>query len=67
MNSELMIALYLLLDQKKETIACSSINLVRNAKAPKKNLDLRSMIEGTPVKPVFRKVADFNSYTRKNN
>lgn len=43
MNSELMIALYLLLDQKKETIACSSINLVRNAKAPKKNLDLRFM------------------------
>lgn len=43
MNSELMIALYLLLDRKKETIACSSINLVRNAKAPKKNLDLRLM------------------------
>jgi len=31
------------------------------------NLNLRNMIEGTPVKPVFRKVADFNSYTRKNN
>jgi glutamate-1-semialdehyde 2,1-aminomutase len=30
-----------------------------------KNLNLRDMIEGTPVKPVFRKVADFNSYTRK--
>lgn len=27
--------------------------------------DLRSRIEGEPVKPVFRKVADFNSYTRK--
>ena len=31
-----------------------------------KNLNLRSMIEGTPVEPVFRKVADFNSYTLKN-
>lgn len=26
--------------------------------------NLRSKIEGEPVKPVFRKVADFNSYTR---
>tara|TARA_B100001057_G_scaffold499219_2_gene609048 strand:- start:1796 stop:3181 length:1386 start_codon:yes stop_codon:yes gene_type:complete len=33
----------------------------------KNNLKLRGMIKGTPVKPVFRKVADFNSYTRKNN
>ena len=33
----------------------------------KNNLKLRRMIKGTPVKPVFRKVADFNSYTRKNN
>ena len=33
----------------------------------KNNLNLRSMIEGIPVKPVFRKVADFNSYTRKNS
>ncbi len=32
-----------------------------------KNLNLRNKIEGIPVKPVFRKVADFNSYTRKNN
>jgi glutamate-1-semialdehyde 2,1-aminomutase len=31
----------------------------------KKNL--RSQIEGYPVKPVFRKVADFNSYTRRGN
>jgi len=30
-----------------------------------KGLDLRSQIEGTPVRPVFRKVADFNSYSRK--
>jgi glutamate-1-semialdehyde 2,1-aminomutase len=28
-------------------------------------LTLRSMIEGEPVEPVFRKVADFNSYTLK--
>jgi len=27
------------------------------------NKNLRSLIEGEPVKPVFRKVADFNSYT----
>jgi len=27
---------------------------------------LHSMIEGDPVKPVFRKVADFNSYTAKS-
>ncbi len=32
-----------------------------------KNMRLRNKIEGIPVKPVFRKVADFNSYTRKNN
>tara|TARA_Y100000768_G_scaffold63599_1_gene43731 strand:- start:34217 stop:35608 length:1392 start_codon:yes stop_codon:yes gene_type:complete len=31
------------------------------------NLNLRNRIEGIPVKPVFRKVADFNSYTLKNN
>lgn len=30
-----------------------------------KGLDLRSRIDGIPVRPVFRKVADFNSYTRK--
>ena len=29
------------------------------------NKSLRSFIEGEPVKPVFRKVADFNSYTTK--
>jgi glutamate-1-semialdehyde 2,1-aminomutase len=29
------------------------------------NKPLRSFIEGDPVKPVFRKVADFNSYTTK--
>jgi hypothetical protein len=33
----------------------------------KSNTSLRSKIEGNPVKPVFRKVADFNYYTRKNN
>ena len=32
-----------------------------------KNLNLRNLIEGIPVRPVFRKVADFNSYTRRNN
>ena len=31
------------------------------------NLNIRNKIEGIPVKPVFRKVADFNSYTRKYN
>lgn len=30
-----------------------------------KGLDLRSQIDGIPVRPVFRKVADFNSYTRE--
>ena len=30
-----------------------------------KNLNLRSLIEGIPVRPVFRKVADFNSYSLK--
>ena len=30
-----------------------------------KNLSLSSLIEGKPVEPVFRKVADFNSYTLK--
>ena len=32
-----------------------------------KGLDLRAQIEGIPVRPVFRKVADFNSYTLKKN
>jgi len=31
-----------------------------------KKKNLRSLIEGNPVKPVFRKVADFMSYTVKN-
>jgi len=31
-----------------------------------KNISLRNMIEGEPVKPVFRKVSDFNSYTSKS-
>ena len=31
------------------------------------NLNLRSSIEGIPVKSVFHKVTDFNSYTRRNN
>lgn len=30
-----------------------------------KGVSLRSRIEGIPVRPVFRKVADFNSFTRK--
>lgn len=30
------------------------------------NKPLKSFIEGEPVKPVFRKVADFNSYTTKD-
>lgn len=30
-----------------------------------RNRPLRGFIEGEPVKPVFRKVADFNSYTTK--
>lgn len=30
-----------------------------------KDIDLRSLIEGVPVRPVFRKVADFNSYSLK--
>ena len=32
-----------------------------------KKLKLRNLIEGIPVRPVFRQVADFNYYTRKNN
>ena len=32
-----------------------------------KNLNLRNLIEGIPVRPVFRQVADFNYYTRENN
>lgn len=34
-------------------------------KAVDSNASLRSLIEGEPVKPVFRKVADFNSYVTK--
>ena len=30
-----------------------------------KKLKLRNLIEGIPVRPVFRQVADFNYYTRK--
>jgi glutamate-1-semialdehyde 2,1-aminomutase/spore coat polysaccharide biosynthesis protein SpsF len=32
-----------------------------------KKLSLRGEIEGEPVKPVFRKVTDFNSFTAKSN
>lgn len=39
------------------------LKLFKDAVSKKKNL--RSLIEGVPVKPVFRKVADFNSYTVK--
>lgn len=39
------------------------LKLFKEAVSKKKNL--RSLIEGVPVKPVFRKVADFNSYTVK--
>ena len=39
------------------------LKLFKDAVSKKKNL--RSLIEGVPVKPVFRKVADFNSYTLK--
>ena len=34
-------------------------------KAVDSNASLRPLIEGEPVKPVFRKVADFNSYVTK--
>jgi glutamate-1-semialdehyde 2,1-aminomutase/spore coat polysaccharide biosynthesis protein SpsF len=36
-------------------------------KAIKKNTPLASLIEGKPVRQVFRKVADFSSYTTKKN
>src|SRR3990167_2093933 len=39
------------------------LKLFKDIVSKKKNL--RSLIEGVPVKPVFRKVADFNSYTLK--
>ncbi|MDH5181760.1 MAG: aminotransferase class III-fold pyridoxal phosphate-dependent enzyme, partial [Gammaproteobacteria bacterium] len=34
-------------------------------KIVKNNINLADQIEGIPVRPVFRKVADFNSYTRE--
>ncbi|MDC0469156.1 aminotransferase class III-fold pyridoxal phosphate-dependent enzyme [Candidatus Pelagibacter sp.] len=51
----------------KKTLSAYDESMTLFKNIIKKNLNLRSMIEGTPVKPVFRKVADFNSYTRKNN
>lgn len=41
-----------------------ALDLLR--KAIDSNKPLRSLIEGEPVKPVFRKVADFNSYIAKS-
>ena len=32
----------------------------------KKKKSLRSLIEGIPVRPVFRKVSDFNAYIQKD-
>ena len=32
--------------------------------AIKKNIKIESLLEGPPVEPVFRKVADFNSFTK---
>ena len=30
------------------------------------NIDIKSLLEGPAVEPVFRKVADFNSFTRND-
>ncbi len=49
----------------KKTLSGYDEVMILFKKIIKNNLNLRNMIEGVPVKPVFRKVADFNSYTRK--
>lgn len=47
------------------TLKAYEAALSRFKKIVDSGADLRSRIEGIPVRPVFRKVADFNSYTRK--
>lgn len=55
------------LDDINYTLNCyeDAMRLFKDIIDRKKNL--RAMIEGEPVKPVFRKVADFNSYTMKGS
>jgi len=47
------------------TLGCyeDALKLLKHAVDTHKNI--RSLIEGNPVQPVFRKVADFNAYTLK--
>lgn len=54
------------IDEINYTLNCyeDAIRLFKGIIDRKKNL--RALIEGEPVKQVFRKVADFNSYTVKN-
>jgi hypothetical protein len=47
------------------TLACYDEVLRLFKEVVDKNKKLRPLIEGTPVQPVFRKVADFMSYTIK--
>ena len=47
------------------TLNAYDLTLKSLRKAIDSNASLRSFIEGEPVKPVFRKVADFNSYIQQ--
>ena len=55
------------MDEIEYTLNCyyDVLKLFKNV--VEKNKNLRSLIEGEPVKPVFRRVADFMSYTTKEN
>jgi len=49
----------------KKALATFDESLELLSKAIHENKNIRSLLEGEPVKPVFRKVADFLSYTVK--
>ena len=57
------------IDQKHKFITDKAFDEIMGSfkKIISTNLKLRYLIEGIPVRPVFRQVADFNYYTRKNN
>lgn len=52
---------------KKTLIAFDQICEIFNRNFLKKNKKIRNYLEGKTLKPVFRKVSDFNSFIKKND
>jgi glutamate-1-semialdehyde 2,1-aminomutase/spore coat polysaccharide biosynthesis protein SpsF len=54
------------LEDIEYTLACYDETLAEFKKIVDKNDKIKHHLEGPPVEPVFRKVADFMSYTMKD-